>query len=236
MNIAICDDESYWREKLSLLLNDYKQLRKIEIYTTFFKNGMLILNSSKKFDVVFMDYQMGELDGIETARKLRTQNNKCRIIFVSAYPSIAQDTFEVNTFRFISKPIDKIKLFKALDDYRKEVEQERLLLFNTHNGTIKIRTTDIIYCEANKRHTIIHTTDGTYEIRTNIKEVENQLDKEHFFRCHKSFIVSFAHIKAHNNTDVILDNNGTAFISRNYLSAFKSNLQDYVLRYNTENF
>ncbi len=232
MNIAICDDENYWREELTLLLNEYKRVRRLEIYTTHFKNGISIFKSSKKFDVIFMDYQMDELDGIETARKLRMQNNNVIIIFVSAYPNVALDAFEVNAFRFIAKPINKSKLFRALDDYRKNAEQEHLLLFNTHDGTIKIKTNDIIYCEADKRHTVIHTTSGTYEIRTNIKEVENKLDNDHFFRCHKSYIVSFAHIKSHNNTDVFLDNNEKAYVSRNYLAAFKSNFQDYILRYN----
>lgn len=232
MNIAICEDESYWREELSLLLNEYKQIRRLEIYTTCFKDGISISKSPGKFDVIFMDYQMNELNGIETARRLRMQNNNCAIIFVSAYPAVALDSFEVNAYRFITKPINKTKLFKALDDYRKDAELDQLFLFNTHNGTIKIRESDIIYCEADKRHTIIHTTEETIEICVTMKEIENRLDKEHFFRCHKSYIVSFAHIKFHDNIDVTLDNNEKAYISRNNLTAFKSSFQDYVLRYN----
>ena len=64
---------------------------------------------------------MENLNGIETARKIRNLNNNCAIIFVSSYPDIAIDTFEVEAFRFLIKPIDKVKLFKSIDDYRKKL-------------------------------------------------------------------------------------------------------------------
>ncbi len=235
MKIAICDDESYWREELSELLKKYSRLRKAEIYTTYFRDGASLFDSSQKFDIIFMDYQMEELDGIETARQLRAQNNSCTIIFVSAYPSAALDTFEVNAFRFIAKPIDREKLFKALDDYRANAELERSLLFRTHNGTVCIKESDIIYCESDKRHTIIHTADETYEILINIKEIEKLLSQDYFFRCHRAYIVAFSHIKSHDSIDIILDNNAKAYISRSRLSDFKSAFQDYIIKYNMGN-
>lgn len=188
MNIAICDDENYWRETLTVLLNEYKTKRHIELYITYFRDGTSLIKSPKVFDIIFMDYQMKELNGVETAQKLRMSNNDCIIIFVSAFPDAALDTFEVDAFRFLIKPINKEKLFKSLDDYQKQAEKERFMIFKTHNGTIKIKESDIIYCEASQKHTIVHTVKCAYEIHINIKQIENKLSKENFFRCHKAYI------------------------------------------------
>lgn len=234
MNIAICDDENYWRETLTVLLNEYKTKRHIELYITYFRDGTSLTKSPKVFDIIFMDYQMKELNGVETAQKLRMSNNDCIIIFVSAFPDAALDTFEVDAFRFLIKPINKEKLFKSLDDYQKQAEKERFLIFKTHNGTIKIKESDIIYCEAAQKHTIIHTVKCAYEININIKQIENKLSKENFFRCHKAYIVSFFHISFHNNTDITMDNQEKAYISRNSLPTFREAFQDYVLKYNME--
>lgn len=120
MKIAICDDEAFWINELRVLLEEYYITRHIDCYFTLFLSGTELLLTHDKFDVIFMDYQMDDLNGIEAARKIRMQNNKCAIIFVSSYPDIAIDTFEVDAYRFLVKPFDKDKLFKSLDDYRKK--------------------------------------------------------------------------------------------------------------------
>lgn len=234
MNIAVCDDEYYWREAVSVLLNEYKNKRHIELYITCFSDGLSLTKSSKTFDVIFMDYQMEELNGVETARKLRSANNNCTIIFISAFPNTAPEAFEVNAFRFLVKPINKTKLFQSLDDYQKQIDKERFLVFKTHNGTVKIKESDIIYCEAAQKHTFIHTVNGVYELLINIKQIEKKLSNENFFRCHKAYIVSFFHISYHNNTDIILDNNEKVYISRKSLRTFRAAFQNYVIKYNLE--
>lgn len=235
MNIAICDDENYWRENLTDYLKEYRRNHRIEIFFDYFSDGVSLTKCQKKYDIIFMDYQMNDLNGIETARQIRKLNNNSIIIFVSAFPNVALDTFEVNAFRFLAKPIDKKKLFKSLDDYIKS-EKSIFLILNTHSGTIKIRESDIVYCESMQKHTIIHTSNDFYDISINLREIENKLSKDKFFRCHKSYIVSFYHIKSHNNTDVFFDNGDKAYISRRYLSDFRSSFQDYVAKYNLEKY
>lgn len=233
MKVAICDDESYWRETLRDCLDEYSKKRRIDINIKYFADGISLTKCSGDFDVIFLDYQMEKLNGIETAEKLRELNNDCIIIFVSAFPDVALDTFEVNAFRFLTKPIDKEKLFKSLDDYLKE-EKAQFLIFKTHDGTIKIRETDIICCESQQKHTIIHTADESYELLINIKAIENRLPKNKFIRCHKSYVASFFHIKSYDNFEIVFDNNTKAYIGRKFLSDFRTAFQDYVIKYNLE--
>lgn len=232
MNIALCDDEKFWCDELRKLLDEYHGARHIDCYMKIFSSGVELLQAENKFDVIFMDYQMAELNGIETARKIREQNDGCAIIFVSSYPDIAIDTFEVGTYRFLVKPIDKDKLFKSLDDFRKQTENDDYIVLKSRDGEKIIRASEIIFCEAADKHSLLHTSNEVFESAKNIKEIEKLLSKDIFFRCHKAYIVSFSHIKTFDNHSVTMDNGEQAFISRNYLSAFKTAFQEYVLKYN----
>lgn len=147
MRVAICDDEKTMQKELEKLLDEYSRIRKIDISIDKFDNGHDLIKtlSEREYEIVFMDYQMQDVDGMETSRLIRNKNNECIIIFVSAYPEIAVESYEVNTFRFIVKPINKEKLFKAIDDYLKSIDYDNLLILKTHEGTWKIKMSDIIY-------------------------------------------------------------------------------------------
>lgn len=232
MNIAICDDEKIWQQELIRYLNEYKSKRHIDIFTTCFSDGRSCYESSlNKYDIIFMDFQMDNINGIETARKIRKTNSDSIIIFVSAYPQVAIDTFEVKTFRFISKPIDKNKLFKAIDDYLAEIDIDSFLIFKTHEKTIRIKISEIIYAEAQKNHTKIHTEKEDFEILINLKAVEKRLPSEKFFRCHNAYVTSFMHIKHHSNTEIYYDDKSVAYISRGMLPKFRIAFQEFILRY-----
>ncbi len=232
MRIAICDDEAFWIHELQNLLKEYYITRHIDFYVLFFSSGTELLGTHDKFDIIFMDYQMENLNGIDTARKIRNLNNNCAIIFVSSYPDIAIDTFEVDAFRFLIKPIDKAKLFKSLDDYRKKIENDNFIVLKSRENETILRTSEIIFCEALGRHTLLHTTRGDIESSKNIKEIEKQLSNDRFFRSHKAFIASFSHITGYDNNSITFDNGETAFLSRNYLPRFKAAFHEFIVRNN----
>lgn len=232
MNVAICDDEKIWQNELIKYLNEYKKKRKFDIFIQCFSDGKSCCESKNdKYDIIFMDYQMEAANGIETARKIRKTNSDSIIIFVSAYPQVAMDTFEVKTFRFLAKPIDKAKLFKAIDDYIADIDIDAFLIFKTHEKTIRIKTSEIIYAEAQRNHTIIHTEKEDFEILKNLKSVEKMIPKDKFFRCHNAYITSFQHIKHHNNNEIHYDDNSVAYISRSMIKKFKIAFQEFISKH-----
>lgn len=234
MKIAICEDEQNWIDSLKQLLFEYFNLRHIDYYLSVFSNGAELIENPKSYDIIFMDYQMDGLNGIEVSRQIRKVNNNSTIVFVSSFPNVAIDAFEVDAFRFLVKPIDKEKLFQTLDLIRKRMESDDFLVIKSRTETTSIRMSEIILCESDGRHSLIYTTHGITNISRNIKEIEHQLPNEKFFRCHKAYIVSFAHIRTFSNTEVMLDNGKSAFISRNYLTGFRNAFNEYVLKYNME--
>lgn len=234
MRVAICDDEKPMQIALEKLLDEYSRLRKIDISVDKFENGHDLIKTlnEREYEIVFMDYQMDDIDGMETSRVIRSKNNENIIIFVSAYPEIAVDSYEVNTFRFIVKPINKEKLFKAIDDYLKSIDYDNLLILKTHDGTYKIKMSDIIYAEASGKHTIIRTTQKILEIHIHLKKIEDQLPEEKFCRCQRAYIAGFSHIENHTNTEILFDNGERAQIGKVYTAKFKKSFRDYIMKYN----
>lgn len=232
MKIAICDDEINARSEIASLVDEYAQHNKLRISSETYDSGEKLLSSELDHDVIFMDYHMEDIDGIETSRRIRELNKDCTIIFISAYPAVAPDCFEVNTFRFITKPIDSLKLFKALDDHLKATDCDKFLTLKTHDGVWRIRMSDIIYAEANGRHTNIRTIDKTIDIHIHLKKIEERLPKTKFIRSHRAYIVGFKHIANHTNEVIVFDNYEKAKIGKSYASAFKAAFSDYIIRYN----
>ena len=234
MKVAICDDEKAFHKEIINLLHRFQKARRIEIIMDHYEDGNTLLQSGQEYDVIFMDYQMEEMDGIETARKLRETNSDSIIIFISAYPSAALDAFEVQTFRFIQKPIDESKLFKALNDYLKTVDNDNFLLINTHDEIYKIKFSEIVYLEGDGKYTTIRTKNKALRVHMNLKQLEIRLPSSKFIRCSKSFVAGFEHISNHDSYSIVFDNGEKAVIGAHYATKFKIEFQNYIMRYNEE--
>ena len=108
---------------------------------------------------------MPDLNGLEVANKLREKNVKSLIIFLTSYPDIVFDTFKVNAFRFLTKPINKDKLFDALNDISKYYNNDNFIILTNNSSLSKINIDDIYFVEADNKSSIIHLSDKT--IRNN---------------------------------------------------------------------
>ena len=234
MRVAICDDEKPIHILLEKYLNEYGCIRNIDISVDKFDNGHDLLRAlnERDYEIVFMDFQMDGIDGLETARLIRGKNNDSIIIFVSAYPEVAVESYEVNTFRFIVKPIEKEKLFRAIDAYLRSIDYDNLLILRTNNGNWKIKMSDIIYAEARGKHTLIRTVQKTYEVHIHLKKIGEKLPEEKFCRCQRAYIAGFAHIANHTGTEIVFDNGERAMIGKIYAVKFKKAFRDYIMRYN----
>lgn len=232
MTAAICDDEKVFHKNLAVLICKYIKSRNIEIYTDFYENGEELLKSEKEYDIIFLDYQMNGINGIETAEKLRESNSDSVIIFISAYPAAALDAYEVKTFRFLVKPIDESKLFRALDDYIKSIDYDNILLLNTHEGTFKLKMSEIIYLEGDGKYTTVRIKNKSFRVHINLKQLELKLPRSKFIRCSKGYVVSFAHISNHDSYEIVFDNGEKAKIGAHYAANFKTQFQNYIMRYN----
>ncbi len=232
MKIAICDDMLVLHRTLKQLLEKYAIPRNLDFIYDEFINGRDLLASKIDYDIIFMDYQMDGIDGLETSRRLRKNNINSAIIFLTSNQQIIFEAFEVNAYRFLVKPINEEKLFAALDDYLASINDSCYIILKTEEGNKKINVNDIIYTEASGKYCYIRTVSDSIMFKKTLSEFEEMLSNDSFFRCHRTYLVNLRHIASHTATEVIFDNNERALISKNKRTAFKNAFVDYIKRTN----
>jgi DNA-binding LytR/AlgR family response regulator len=147
MQIAICDDEAFFREELHSLLVEYKTNRRLNLDIFEYSNGNDLLKTDVIFDIVFLDYQMPRLNGMEIARVFRQKNSLCSIVFVTNYPDFVFESFEVNPYRFLRKPVLLNQIEELFQSYIQQQKSLAPIIINDYYGQYTIKATDIVYLE-----------------------------------------------------------------------------------------
>lgn len=230
MNIAICDDEMPMRVLLRNHLEHYFAERGMKFTYKEFNDGEELLSSKQNFDLIFLDYKMKKTDGLETARGLRKDNNNIPIIFLSSYPKVVFDTFEVNAYRFLVKPIDEKKLCAAMDDLLVSLMDSHYVIIKNDDISQRINTNEIIYAEAENTHCCVRLLDETIICKKTLSNFESLLNDDCFFRCHRSYLINMQHVVSFTNQFILMDNKEKALISKLKLSAFKTAFAGYIKR------
>ena len=207
MKIAICDDQIFFHNDLKKHLESYSQKRHLDFMYSDYTNGSDLLKSNFDYELVFMDFQMKGLNGLQTAQKLRKKNKDVVIIFMTNFPNIVFDAFEVNAFRFLLKPIDPQKLEDALDKYMSSfITNDNYIILKIDDIYKRLCIDDIIYAEAADKYCYVSIKNDNFLYRKTLTELEKQLPSDKFFRCHRTYLVGMKHIVSHTNNEILLDN------------------------------
>lgn len=122
MKIAICDDDKYVTSEIERYILEIAKEKEWDIDIDVFFDGAELINYIAKennYDLIYLDIEMNEKDGVKTARELREQSNEAVIIYVTSHESFAAEVFEVDAFRFLTKPIEFNKFRRYLCDAKK---------------------------------------------------------------------------------------------------------------------
>lgn len=170
-----------------------------------FSNGIEVLqflHEKKQIDIIFMDIQMPEIDGLELSKKIPIQT---KIIFTTAFDQYAIEGYKVNATGYLLKPFNYIEFLEATEKAKqlllptknKEVEIPDYIFVKSEYKQIKIFLNDIIYIESMKDYAKIFLTSQSSPIVTllSLKKLNEELSKEKFMRVHRSFIVSLEKIE-----------------------------------------
>ncbi|SHK21936.1 LytR/AlgR family response regulator transcription factor [Tepidibacter formicigenes] len=199
MNCIIVDDESPSREELKYFINSFSSINILNE----FDNGVDVLKyiEENNVDIIFLDINMPNLDGVSLGKIISKFENKPKIVFITAYKEHAIEAFEIEAFDYILKPYseDRIvttlkKLEKLEFNDEKKCRCDRITLWKGEK-MIVINIEDIYYCMANERETLVYTKEEEYIVNMSISEFFNKLPKENFFRSHRSYILNMNKIK-----------------------------------------
>lgn len=230
IKIAICEDEKDQQELLKNYIEKIFEGLSIKYSLDIFYSGEELLeNYSKDIDLILLDIQLGEINGMDTARKIRILDNNVEIIFITSLIEYALEGYKVRAYRYLVKPVKYEDIKENIINCIKEVEiKNKYIIIKKQGHQIKLDINEITYIEVQKETITIHTLNEVYKISGTMSNIEKEIDCSRFFRCHKSFLVNLEHIKIIKQYVAILENNEEVPVSRYRFKETKDKFFDLI--------
>lgn len=208
VNFAICDDSvvdsNYVKELVTQWANDKKYQVNIDIFSSA-EAFIFHYVENKEYDVLLLDIEMENMDGVTLARQIRKSNKSVQIVFITGYSDYIAEGYDVEALHYLMKPLKKEKLYDVLDRaVNKIMQNEKHLVLNTFDEMIRIPLHEIIYIDVDRNYVTVHSNKD-YTVKKTLAEIEKELD-ERFFRIGRSAIINLKYITRVTKTDVYLNN------------------------------
>lgn len=215
LTIAICDDNENQIRELRRLLDEWSSDKPFALAIDEYISAESFLFSypDNPCDLLLLDIEMKQLNGMELARKLRCESDMLPIVFITGYSEYIGDGYEVEALHYLLKPVDKQKLFAVLDRYIKRRTPENEITIKCEDKTLHILPDMIIYCEAVGKKTHIHTKEQVLICETGIGKFSSNLGSD-FISCHRSYVVNLRYVRSIGKMEIALDNGETVPLSR----------------------
>ena len=200
MKIAVIDDERLARKEL--IHQILETLPDSQIEEADSGSSALSLISSKKFDLLFIDINLNDMEGTTLAAAAKKLLPKAQIVFATAYSQYAVKAFELGVDNYILKPFDPARVHEVLEICLEECEKDApasvyffsKIPISNNRTTILVDIADIVYIETSGRGCIIHTPRQDFTENLLIGEYEKRLSPQGFCRVHKSFLINLNYI------------------------------------------
>lgn len=227
MRIVFCDDDPLILEQLQEYVKEFFHRFGVEMpEVAVYETGDQLIRQEHRVDIAFLDVEMPGVSGIHVGAKLKEKNPRVKVFIVTAYPDYLDEAMRFQVFRYLSKPIDKNRLFRnlrdAVNDYCIE---SREFPITTSEGVFVRRSEEIVCVESVQRKTIIHTVDRDFTSTQTMEAWRQTLNLPCFYTTHRSYMVNMRFVYSIEKDVVRLkcgDRQLTAFLSRRKYAQFKS--------------
>lgn len=208
LTVAICDDNKEQIAGLRRLLEQWAAGKSVDLTVDEYVSGENFLFSypDRPCSLLLLDIEMGRLNGMELARKLRGKKDMLPIVFVTGYSEYMGEGYEVEALHFLLKPVDRIRLFSVLDRYLDRHVPEKEFLLKSDEGIIHISPDAILYCEAMGKKTNLYLADGRVLAGDMGISGMKACLPEDFVPCHRSYLVNLRYVRSIKRDEVRLDN------------------------------
>lgn len=210
LHICICDDEKIQRSELKSVISTQLELKGIGFSVDECENGeslkSILLKNKNYFDIIFLDIEMDGMNGVETARQIRTLNDTVVIIFVTGFADYVFDGYEVKALNYILKPYKKEKIADVLSEALKQIDsiQNDFFIVQLNSNSYKLRFRDIIYFASDRRKIKVIADQNTYEFYGKLDDIEKELP-DFFIRIHQRYLVNLNFVLSIENNYVDID-------------------------------
>lgn len=235
MRIVCCDDNPAILKQLQEYVSEYFRGRELPLpELAAYESGEAMLEAEKRVDIAFLDVEMGGISGIQAGVRLRKKNPFAMVFIVTAYPDYLDEAMQTQVFRYLSKPIDKARLYSNLKEALRQYNQSsREFAIVTTDGVVMRRAEEIICVEAMQRQVMVHTLDGIFSSTDTMDHWKNTLTLPCFFIPHRSFIINMRFVNTIRKDKILLkygDREKDAYLTRRRYKEFKETFLHYLER------
>ena len=216
LNIAICDDEAFFRDWIKEMLLQYMQDKGMAVYKIdTFQSARELLELGielNQYKIIFLDINMDNIDGLMAARKIREQNKEIFIVFITAFVDYSMEGYKVDAIRFLLKSSKNMQghIAECMDAIYKKMQYDVIWReFEFHEGKKTVSLDCLLYVESKKHRLEFHVMEDklvTYTTYETLNNMEKYINSRQFLRCHQSFLVNIKYIEDICRYKVILYN------------------------------
>lgn len=215
--IAIIDDSIPDASANRQSLQRWASSRAVAIRVEHFASAERFLfryAEDKEWDILLLDIEMANMDGISLAKRVRASDESVQLIFITGFPDFISQGYDVSALHYLMKPVCDDRLFTVLDRAVALIHKaQRSILLPLGSDTLRLPLSDVVYVEAFSHTCTIVTEKDSISVKLPISELEHLLGRD-FVRCHRSYLVGLKHIARLSKTDVILDDTTALPLSR----------------------
>lgn len=230
LRIAVAEDEIQCQQVLLDHIQRFAGESGISCPTDVYPGGSELLEHYRgQYDLLFLDIQMGRLNGLETAEEIRRLDQGVIIIFVTNLAQYAIQGYSVRATNFLLKPVGYHTLSEELRKAAERVRhsKNRYLQIQTEQGFQRLETGAISYIETMGRRVLIHADGREHRCKEAMKDLEARLVGEAFFRCHNAYLVNLAYVESVEQAAVTV-NGHSLLLSRYKRKPFLDALARYM--------
>ncbi len=224
MKIALCDDSSIFRRDVRTKVEGY--FNSLDLVIDEYESGESLLKTLQilSYDLLILDIEMNGIDGLETAREIRSSGSDMPIILLTSHTEFAMDGYEMGVFRFLAKPVNEEKLYKALDDIVSRMSDDKKIMLRIDGEDRMISVSSIMYITASNVYLDVVMKDGTLVVRKKLKDIMEELPEELFVQIHRSSIVNVSYVASISAGDVVMHDGKKLSATKQKIAELKSYL------------
>lgn len=230
IRVAIVDDDQKVHNELRQYIEDYEPACSERFAVMSFYDGREIVDNYRPvYDIIFMDIQMQEMDGMTAAEAIRQVDEDVIIVFVTNMADFAIKGYMVDALSYVVKPIRYIDFEQQLSKAVKRVMFNRnaFMLVTVNGEILRVDIAKVAYMESVEHRVTIHLDDDQLTVYSSLKKLEVQVSGHHFARCNSGYLVSLRHVERIEGDEVIVGGN-RLLISRSKKKPFMNALAEFI--------
>ena len=204
--VAIVDDSSIDAAFVAHILEEWAEDRQVAVQVERFDAAEKFLfryAEDKAWDILLLDIEMGAMDGVTMAKKVRAQNEVVQIVFITGYSDYIAEGYEVAALHYLMKPVKEDKLFTVLDRaLEKRRQEDGCLNLESAGEMVRIPFYEIRYLDVRQNYVTVHAK-LDFTVKRTLGEFEKELDSR-FFRVGRALIINLKYIRRVSKTEVHL--------------------------------